>query len=138
MSDTNTQSIFLLSTRKKLRFKGNKGEYSTEDLWDLSLKDLDAMAVSISESIDNSSKRSFLENPDPKARAAFSEAKLKLDVIVAVINIRQEENKQKAADAERRQRLSTLEEALAEKKVESLKGMSPEDLEKEIAALKAG
>ena len=53
---------FKLASQQKLRFKTNKGDLSTEQLWDLSLEDLDALAVALEAQHKQSAKKSFLVN----------------------------------------------------------------------------
>lgn len=47
--------------QKKLRFKTNKGMITTEDLFDLSLQNLNTLAIMLDKKISEAPKKSFIE-----------------------------------------------------------------------------
>lgn len=134
MSEVNP---FLLASKKKLRFTTNGGLLGVEDLWDLSLKDLDRIAVKIDETLGAGARKSFLENPDPKATAARSEDELRLEILKAVIGAKQDENKAKKAEADKASQKAFLKSLLEKKKIDALETQSLEEIEKQLAALEA-
>ena len=49
MNTTDANALFVTAARKKFRFETSKGGLNTEDLFDLSLESLDAIAVNSKE-----------------------------------------------------------------------------------------
>lgn len=78
---------YKLASQQKLRFQTSKGPLSAEQLWDLSLDELDTLAVSLQEQHENSGKKSFLNPKSEKDKTA----KLKFDIVLDVLNTKQEE-----------------------------------------------
>ena len=116
---------FKLACQQKLRFQTSKGLLSTEQLWDLSLEDLDVLAVSLDSEHKESGKKSFLNKTSVKDKTA----KLKFDVVLDVLHTKDEEiqNAQAASkDKEHNKKIIAL---IAEKQDESLKGKSIKQLE---------
>lgn len=116
---------FKLASQQKLRFQTNKGLLSTEQLWDLPVDDLDALAVSLEAEHKQSGKKSFLVKTSVKDKTA----KLRFDVVLDVLNTKVDEM-QAASEAreikEHNKKIITL---IAEKQDESLKGKSIKQLE---------
>jgi len=116
---------FKLASQQKLRFQTNRGLLSTEQLWDLSLEDLDVLAVSLEAQHKESGKKSFIVKTSAKDKTA----KLRFDLVLDVLNTKIAEN-EAAAEArdikEHNKKIITL---IAEKEDESLKGKSIKQLE---------
>lgn len=120
-------SNFKLASQLKLRFQTGKGLLSTEQLWDLSLDDLDALAVSLETEHKESGKKSFLTRT--KVSEKDKTAKLKFDVVLDILNTKADEI-QAAADAkEIKEHNKKILELIASKKDKSLEGKSIKQLE---------
>ena len=128
MSESN---IFEDASRLKLRFPSKAGQITTEDLWDLSLKSLDEIAISINDKITATEKSSFLT---PKTNPS-KELTLALNILVHIITVKQEEARRTKEAAEKRAKKAKLLELIEKKKDSALEGMSVEDLMKEVEAL---
>ena len=128
MSEIN---LFEEASRCKLRFQSKAGFITTEDLWDLSLKSLDEIAVGVNEKIAKTEKSSFLT---PKSTPS-KELTLSLNILIHIITVKQAEAKATKEAAEKRAKKAKLVELLERKKDMALEGMSEEDLLKEIEAL---
>ena len=131
---SNITNPFAIAARNKLRFHTSGGSLAAEDLFDLSLKDLDRLAVEIHGGLQENST-SFLENPDRKVSAAQAENELRLEVLKAVIGIKQDENKARldaAAKAKRREFLKGLQE---KKRMDALESLSEEEIAAQLAEL---
>lgn len=116
---------FKQATKEKLRFQTNKGLLSTEQLWDLSLADLDNLAIELQEKYEESGKKSFLVKRSVKDKTA----KLRFDVVLDVLQTKSdemEEAKQKAEDKKHNEEIMQL---IVEKQKEGLKGKSIKQLE---------
>lgn len=116
---------FKQATKEKLRFQTSKGNLTTEQLWDLSLTDLDSLAVELQNQYEESGKKSFLVKRSVKDKTT----KLKFDVVLDVLQTKSEEleeAKQKAEDKAHNEKIIQL---ISEKKNEELKGKSVKQLE---------
>jgi hypothetical protein len=130
-----SNNLFELASRKQLRFTSGKGDITTEDLWSLSLRSLDTMAVNLHGKIEKTPTTSFLENPDRKANTELVEDQLRLEILKHVISVKQDENKAVLAQRDKVQERQTLEALLEKKRLNSLDDLSEEDLKARIAAL---
>lgn len=134
MSD---QNLFLEATRKKYRFQSERGELNVEQLWELPLNskngfNLNAVAITVNSELKSLTEESFVETSSDPNRAILQG---KLDVIKAIIAIRQEENKAAvdkfAADSLKKR----LKDAIAAKEEQELLSGSVDDLKAQLAAL---
>lgn len=116
---------FKLATQQKLRFQTNKGLLSTEQLWDLSLGDLDALAVSLETEHKQSAKRSFLVKTSVKDKTA----KLRFDVVLDVLGTMVAEQEAALEALEIKEHNKKIITLISEKQDESLKGKSIKQLE---------
>lgn len=116
---------FKLASQQKLRFQTNKGSLSTEQLWDLSLEDLDALAVSLETEHKQSGKKSFLVKTSVKDKTS----KLRFDVVLDVLSTKVEEMQAATEAHEIKEHNKKIIGLIAEKQDESLKGKSIKQLE---------
>jgi hypothetical protein len=110
--------------RKKVRFATEKGELSVEQLWDLTIPQLDKLAVSLDEKYKNSNTKSFVEKKTTKDK----DLKLQLDVVLDILETKVDEAelaKEKAARKERNQKIYKL---IEDKKDKALEGKSIKEL----------
>lgn len=115
--------MFEKATRMKLRWN-YKGILSVEDLWDLSLRVLDAMYKELNSQLKTTQEESLLETPTKEN----DELRLKVSIIKYIVETRLAEkaaNEQKAEKAAKKQKLLSL---IEKKKDESLEQMSVEEL----------
>ena len=127
-------SIFEKATRKKLRFQTTKGNASVEDLWDLSLPDLDKMAILINRKLKEETEESFLakQKKNPKNETL----ELELDILKHIIQVRLAEKEARVEKAKEQEELAMLEVLLEDKRKEELKGMSNDEIRERIKKLK--
>lgn len=117
---------FKLASQQKLRFQTNRGSLSTEQLWDLSLEDLDILAVHLEVQHKESGKKSFLVKKSEKDKIA----KLRFDVALDVLTTKVEEAQVLAEAQEIKKHNEKIITLISEKQDESLKGKSIRELEK--------
>lgn len=122
--------LFVKATKKKIRFTTSKGELSTEDLWDLSLEDLDRIAVAASKKSEGTEK-SFIR----KTSQAETLDKLRFDVVKYVIDYKLKAKDAAAKRAETLAEKEFLEGILAEKKISALKDLSEDEIKAKLATL---
>lgn len=120
------ESIFTNASRKKYRFN-HKGVITTEDLWDLSLKDLDGIykALRKQEKVENE-EESLLTTKT----AADTELSEKIAIVKFIVQTKQEEAAaamNAKVKADRRQEILAV---IDKKKKAALDEMSIEDLAK--------
>lgn len=127
--------LFLTASRRQLRFATTRGHLATEDLWSLSLKQLDALAVSIDEQVKPGGRKTFLENPDTKASEAEADNTLRLEILKTVIGIKQDENKAALAESGKRRQKEFLKDLLDRKKIGEMEAMTVEQIEAQLKAL---
>jgi hypothetical protein len=116
---------FKLATQQKLRFQTSKGLLSTEQLWDLSLDDLNNIAVILDEEYEKSGKRSFLVKKTAKDKTV----KLKFDLVIDILNTKIEEANSISEAKEIKEHNQKIISLIAEKQDKSLKGKSIKQLE---------
>lgn len=125
-------NYFKLAARRKTRFPSVKGDLTAEQLYSLSLKDLDATARAINTELKSLTEDSFIDlKPDPR-RGHLSDALELVKEVIADVQADAERaaNRQKKAELRR-----ALTDALAQKQGEALSKASIEDLQKQLAAL---
>lgn len=130
-------NIFEQASRLGLRFPSSKGELTTEQLWSLPLTSardlsLDNVARAVNTLLKNVTEDSFVETKTNPAKADYT---LKLEIVKHIISVRQEENDQARKAAEKKALKEKLTAALADKQDASLKTLSVEELQAQIAAL---
>lgn len=127
MSEDN---LFIRASKQKLRFATNKGQLSTEDLWDLSLEDLDRLAVKAN-SAKETSTMTFIRKRDAKA----TENNLRFDILKFIIDSKLNDQDVAAKRAETIARKELLKGLLEKKKLEDLSNLSADEIQKKIEEL---
>ena len=125
-----TGKLFETATRNKMRFPF-RGIISVEDLWDLSLTNLDSVFKTLNAESKKSEEESILET---KSREN-EELSNKIEIVKHIVNIKLEEKKTREnarKNAEMKQRLLEIK---AKRQDAALENMSDEDLDKMLAEL---
>jgi len=120
-------SIFKKASKVKLRFSSVKGQVSTEDLWDLPMSKLRDMANTINRSLKTSDDLFAVLSPGEET------VKLRLSIVVAVIEARATDSANAVEEAERGSKRKMLKEMIAKKTIEAHGAQSIEELEAELA-----
>lgn len=118
--------LFVFASRMKYRYPF-KGLISTEDLWDLSLQDLDSIFKTLNSQLKALGEESLLDDAEDKGAGVLRN---KIDIIKYILHAKLEENarnRQAAANAAKRQHIM---EVIASKEDAALHDMSVEDLTK--------
>lgn len=110
--------------QKKLRFKTNKGMISTEDLFDLSLQNLDTLARMLDKKISEAPKKSFIE----ELPVEENDDELRFSIVKDVINIKLKARKDNINRAQIDARNKRIAELIAKKEDEALENKSIEEL----------
>lgn len=125
-------NIFEKAARKKLRFNSSRGELTCEQLFDLSLVDLDGIARGANTALKEVSEESFIDsNPHPLKE----NRSLILDILKHVIASKQADAAAAEQRVERSDKRRKIIEAMAAKEDEALTSKSIKQLQKELEAL---
>jgi hypothetical protein len=119
-------SDFMKASRLKLKFPTTKGLLSLDQLWDLSLGDLDELAVGLAKSYDDSKGKSYLSKKSTKDKTI----KLQFDIVLAVLNTLVEEKETAMAQSGVKAHNQKILSLIQEKKEASLKELDIKSLEK--------
>ena len=116
--------MFEQATRMKARFPF-RGLVSVEDLWDLSVKDLDSVFKILNSELKQTKEESLL---DVKTKED-AELQLKINIVKHIVEIKLAEEDLRLRARERREKKQKILEVLSAKQDESLQGKSVEELE---------
>lgn len=126
------ENLFEVASRNKIRFNTNKGQISVEDLWDLSLTDLDKVAKAVSKALKEDTEESFIK----PATRVNTELTTKLELVKHVISVRLGEQEARKKAAEKASQIAVLEDLLMRKQLEQLESLDAESIKKQLAELK--
>lgn len=115
---------FKQAVKQKLRVSTNKGLLSVEQLWDLSISDLDILAVSLEEAYNNSKGKSFLAKKTTKDK----DIKLQFDIVLDILETKVAEQEAISEAKEIKEHNQKILKLIEDKKEEDMKGMSVKQL----------
>lgn len=118
--------MYKQASKERLRIQTTKGLLSVEQLWDLSLEDLDALAVSLEQEYKNSKGKSFLASKTKKDKTI----KLKFDVTLDILNTKVEMAEEAANAGKTKAMNEKILSIIQRKKDSQLEDMSIGELEK--------
>ena len=122
--------MFEIATRKKLRFNF-KGLKSVEELWDLSLTDLDSIFKGLNSEFKKSQEESLLETKSEEDKLV----ELKIQIIKYIVNVKKEEKAAKQSAKENAAKKQQILAILNQKEAEDLQNKTPEELKKMLREL---
>lgn len=115
-------------TRLKSRFTTSSGVLSVEQLWDLDVKELDKLAVSLEEQYKNSKGKSFLDKKTTKDKTL----KLQFDVVLDILNTKVEEQETLKDAKQVKEHNEKIYSLIKQKEDGKLAEMSIEELESQL------
>lgn len=116
--------LFEKATRSKFRFQTDRGQCSTEDLWDLPLTQLNNIAKSLRRQIKETQEEDFLSDVSKED----AELKAKFDVVIYIIETKKSEAKERAEASTKKLEKEKIMAILAKKQEEALSNLSEEEL----------
>ena len=123
--------MYKKALRMKLRFATTKGKLTTEDLFDLSLTDLNNIAIALDKKLSETPRRSFISDITPDTE----EDELRFNIVKDVINTKLiERNNAQNAKAKAAEKAQLL-EIIHRKKNQAMENMSIDELEAKLASL---
>lgn len=123
-------NIFELASRKKLRFQSDRGLLSVEDLWDVTLDQVDQIAISLNKKIKETEEVSFLSQKHTDETLL-----LKFEIVKRIIEVRLaeiEKAKQELIAVQKKQQLLDI---LSRKENQELESLSVEEIKERIQSL---
>lgn len=124
------QNIFELASRMKIRF-AYRGMITVEDLWDLSVQELDRIFQKLNKALKESKEESLLS---PQAKED-SELAIAVAIVRHIVEVKLAEAAVALAAVERKAKKQKILAILADKQDDSLRNMSQEDLTKMLEDL---
>ena len=116
--------MYKQASRLQLRFVTPKGVLSVEQLWGLSLGDLDALAVGYETEYKASGKKSFLAKKSKKDK----EVKLRFDIVIDILTTKVGEQETADESASKKAKNQEIMGIIKGKEADALKGKSVEEL----------
>lgn len=123
--------MYKKALRTKLRFSTSRGKLTTEDLFDLSLTDLNNLAIALDKKVSETPRKSFISDIAPDTQEDELRFNIVKDVITLKLAERNAAQNAKVKAAEKAQLL----EILHRKKNEALENLSVAEIEAKLASL---
>ena len=126
----NINELFIMATRRKFRFPF-KGQVSVEDLWDMSVRDLDSVFKLLNSQIKQANEESLLTTKSKED--TILEAKIA--IVKYIVQVKQDDAAQaqnQMVQAEKKRRIM---EIIANKQDAALQNLSVEELQKMLAGM---
>ena len=117
--------LFIKATREKMRFP-YKGQATVEDLWDLSMTELDKIYKTLNAQQKRMQEDSLLDTKSEEDE----ELTAQIGIVRYIFTVKQEEKKAAETARERKEQKQQIMAILASKQDEALHGKSIEELEK--------
>jgi len=125
------KNLFELAARGKYRFQSNVGTVHVEDLYDLSLENLNNVYQRLESQLTETNKKSLLS----ATTKADEELSNKVEIVKYIFDIKQAERLARLNEKERAEKKQYLLSVLADKEKQETQSLSPEELKKMIADL---
>lgn len=121
--------MFEKANREKIRFP-YKGLVSVEDLWDLSVEDLDGIYKRLNSKLKESKEDSLLERDKTDTALDFQVA-----IVRHIVEVKLAEAEERKTQIERKEKRQKIMEILSQKQDASMQAMSVKDLQKMLNEL---
>lgn len=125
-----TTNIFEYAVRNKVRFPF-KGMISAEDLWDLSLTNLDSIYKTLNKQVKQSEEESLLTTKT----SVDTELEVQIAIVKHIVSVKLAEQEAREKDAAKRAQKQKIMSIIATKEDEALQNTSVDDLRKMLDEL---
>ena len=125
-----TMNIFEYAVRNKIRFPF-KGMISAEDLWDLSLANLDSIYKTLNKQIKQSEEESLLTTKT----SVDTELEIQIAIVKHIVSVKLEEQNAREKAAAKKAQKQKIMSIIATKEDEALQNSSVDDLKKMLEEL---
>lgn len=122
--------MFVTATRNKFRFPF-RGQISVEDLWDLSVENLDSVYKTLNSQVKKAKEESLLNTKSREDEII----EMQIEIVKYIVCVKQDEAAKKVAAKEKKARKQRILEVLAAKEDADLQNKSPEELQAMLSEL---
>ena len=126
----NKNEMFVTATRNKFRFPF-RGQISVEDLWDLSVENLDSVYKTLNSQVKKAKEESLLNTKSREDEII----EMQIEIVKYIVSVKQDESAKKVAAKEKKARKQKILEVLAAKEDADLQNKSSEELQAMLADL---
>lgn len=120
-----SKNMFEVATREKMRFPF-KGMISVEDLWDLSVQNLDKVFKTLNSQRKEAQEESLLNTKSSEDERLETQ----IEIVKYIVNVKLEERAARVKDAENKEKKQKIMALMAKKDDEAMENMSKEELQK--------
>ena len=124
------ETMFETASRRKYRFPFH-GSINTEDLWDLSVQNLDLVFKALNAQVKQSSEESLLQTKNP----ASQQLETQIAIVKHIVSVKLAEAETRRLASENAQKRQRIMEIISSKQDEGLHSKSIEELSKMLDAL---
>lgn len=125
-----TLNIFEYAVRNKVRFPF-KGMISVEDLWDLSLTNLDSIYKTLNKQVKQSEEESLLTTKS----SVDTELEVQIEIVKHIVSVKLKEQKAREEASAKKAQKQKIMSIIATKEDEALQNSSVDDLRKMLNEL---
>ena len=126
----NEINVFEIATRNKYRFPYS-GQISVEDMWDLSVTELDKIFKTLNKQAKTAQEESLLETKTKEDETIENQ----IAIVRHIVSVKQKEANDRLKEKERKAQKQRIMEIMADKEDEDLKSKSTEELRKMLEEL---
>lgn len=123
-------NVFEIATRNKYRFP-YRGQISVEDMWDLSVSELDKIFKTLNKQVKTAQEESLLETKTKEDETIENQ----IAIVRHIVSVKQREANDRLREKERKAQKQRIMEIMADKEDEALKSKSTEELRKMLQEL---
>lgn len=120
-----SKNMFEVATREKMRFPF-KGMISVEDLWDLSVQNLDKVFKTLNSQRKEAQEESLLNTKSSEDERLETQ----IEIVKYIVGVKLEEQAARIKAAENREKKQKIMALMAKKDDEAMENMSKEELQK--------
>lgn len=126
----NEINVFEVATKNKYRFP-YRGQISVEDMWDLSVTELDKIFKTLNKQVKTAQEESLLETKTKEDETIENQ----IAIVRHIVSVKQKEANDRLREKERKAQKQRIMEIMADKEDEDLKSKSTEELRKMLEEL---
>lgn len=126
----NEINVFEIATRNKYRFP-YRGQISVEDMWDLSVTELDKIFKTLNKQVKAAQEESLLETKTKEDETIENQ----IAIVRHIVSVKQKEANDRLREKDRKAQKQRIMEIMADKEDEDLKSKSTEELRKMLEEL---
>ena len=119
------KNMFEVATREKMRFPF-KGMISVEDLWDLSVQNLDKVFKTLNSQRKEAQEESLLNTKSSEDERLETQ----IEIVKHIVSVKLEEQAARVKEAENKEKKQKIMALMAKKDDEEMENMSKEELQK--------